>query len=98
MVPNSQEFLDEVAIFAQDKWALIGIQLGIEEQELSTMEQHTDVIRRFSKIFDVWKRRRTSPFTWETILKALKSPSVGENQLAAVIMLKHGWSQEHNRE
>ena len=90
-----QEFLDEVASFAQDKWALMGLQLGIKEQELSTMEQYPNIKRRFSKIFDA-RKRRTSPFTWETILKALKSPSVGESQLAADIMLRHGWSQEHN--
>ena len=89
------EFLNEVASCALDKWYRIGLQLGIEGQELNTMEQY-DIIRRFSTIFDEWKSRRTSPFTWETILKALKSPLVGENQLAAEIMSKHGWSQENN--
>ena len=66
---------------ALDRWDIIGLQLSIEEQELNTIE-HYAPIRRFSKLFDLWKNKGTPPFTWTTILDALRSPAVGANDLA----------------
>ena len=30
----------------------------------------------------MWQRRGDPPFTWATIIEVLKTPTVGENQLA----------------
>ncbi|CAI8006234.1 hypothetical protein GBAR_LOCUS4611 [Geodia barretti] len=33
-------------------------------------------------ILDIWERSSSPPFTWNTLVSVLKSPSVNENALA----------------
>ena len=37
---------------------------------------------RFMAVFDDWKRSSCKPYTWKTLVNALRSRSVGEIRLA----------------
>ena len=39
----------------------------------------------FVEVFDIWKRKSDPPFTWATIVEALRSPIVSKNKLAKEI-------------
>ena len=38
--------------------------------------------QQFMAILDIWERSSSPPFTWNTLVTVLKSPSVNENALA----------------
>ena len=73
--------MNQVASKAQDKWEVIGFQLGIEQHQLRTINHH-DPIMCYADVFNVWERKAEPPYTWATIIDALKSPIVGEIKLA----------------
>lgn len=68
----------------KEKWHEIGIQLSIELSDLNTIEeQHSRIERRFSEMLAFWLDRNTkTPVCWESILGALKSPTVNKRWLA----------------
>ena len=76
-----KDLLNKVASKAKDKWKIVGIQLEIGQDHLDTI-RHSNPIECYSEIFKLWKNKGTLPFTWATILEALRSPSVEENTLA----------------
>ena len=41
-----------------------------------------DPVRCLADIFDVWQRNGSPPYTWATIIDALRAPIVGEVRLA----------------
>ena len=85
--PNIRKLLRTVASVARDKWMLVGIELGIEEDELELISMEGNPIMRFSKVFIQWKKKADTdfPFTWRTIANALRSPIVEESTLAMEI-------------
>ena len=77
--------MNHVAAKTPTKWTVLGIQLGLEAAQLQALDhQHrgkSDNI--FADIFDYWgKSSGLKPFTWSTMIEALKSESVGEMALA----------------
>ena len=84
--PTLPYLLDRVASKARDKWDMVGLQLGIEEQQLSTIStEHRDPIRCYSKVFTLWKNKADPPYTWRTIVGVLRAPIVGREDLAIEI-------------
>ena len=80
--------LNQVASKAQDNWEVIELQLGIEQHQLNTINHH-DPIRCYSEdVFSLWERKADPPFTWVTIIKALKAPIVGETKIAQDIEMQ----------
>ena len=73
--------LNKVAIHAQDKWKYMGIQLNIPMDKLDSMIV-ADPIGSYAKIFNWWQRNGSPPYTWATIIDALRAPMVGEARLA----------------
>ena len=72
-----------VANKALDKWEILGLQLDIEPHRLKSIKNQADKnVLRYAEIFEIWKRRGNPPFTWTTIIDALKAPIVEEKQLA----------------
>ena len=82
-VPTLPDFLNRVASRAMDKWDMVGLQLGIEEQQLNTIStEHRDPIRRYSNVFTLWKNKADPPYTWRTIVGVLRASIVGREDLA----------------
>ena len=85
-VPTLPDLLNRVASRARDKWDMVGLQLGIEEQQLNTISmEHRDPIRRYSNVFSLWKNKADQPYTWRTIVGVLRAPIVERENLAIEI-------------
>ena len=85
--PDIRQLLRTVASVARDKWRLVGIELGIEEEQLDLISKEENPIICFSKVFSQWKKKADTdfPFTWRTIASALRSPIVEASNLATEI-------------
>ena len=85
--PKMRELINKVASKAKDKWKKIGLQLDIEPHDLNAISsREQDPILCYSEVFSLWKRRADPPFTWDTIVEALRAPAVEETRLAAEIV------------
>lgn len=69
------------------KWELIAVNLDIDTTEIGRIERSNskDVQACLREVFDVWHRQRKHPFSWETIVEVLDSPSVQEHHLAQIL-------------
>ena len=85
--PELSDLMNEVASKVLDKWKQISIQLRLtpEDQKCFMDATFGDPTQCFIFVFNVWKSRATSPYTWSTVIEALKAPSVGEMRLAQEI-------------
>ena len=83
--PTLRDLLNKIAANARDKWKLVAIQLGIEPDHIRSIqiEEHSRPIPCYSEIFYVWRKSKPSPYTWGTIIDALRAPAVEEEQLAS---------------
>ena len=83
--PSIQHLMDKVAKIPSKCWA-IGLQLGLTTAELQAICPQQQGLenyhRAFGEIFDVWRRRRSFPYTWRTLINVLRSTSVGEVRLS----------------
>ena len=76
--------LNRVADRAMDKWEVLGLQLNIPKHQLNTIQKSNPILC-YADVFDIWERKSDPPFTWATIVKALRSHIVNENSLAKEI-------------
>ena len=79
--------MNDVAAEIPAKWRVVGIQLCLSPATLDNIQSQTagrpdSNMCAFEQVFDQWQRRRSSPYTWEVIIAALRTPSVGEDALA----------------
>lgn len=89
-----RDLMNKVGCLIPDKWKDIGIQLNISYHRLKDIQSEVAGLpnrnqQAFYKVFHYWKTKKTSPYTWETIIKALEAPAVGENRLANDLKVKH---------
>ena len=64
---------------------MIGIALGLEDNDLQSMAQaNINDKRRLSDVLEKWiqKDGQASPVTWRTIINVIKGPLVEKNDLA----------------
>ena len=82
--PKIVDFLKQVAVKVSVKWRMLGHELGIEVHELDKLEhlQQKDDVYRLERVFILWKDKANPPYTWATVINALKSPIVRENSVA----------------
>ena len=76
----------KVAALASTKWRAIGLELGVETRELNRIEkEHVSLLRCSEEVFDTWEKQSSDsmPYTWTTIIKALRAPQVNEMKLAS---------------
>ena len=86
--PKMHDLLERVASKAKDKWKLMGFALNLEQDQLNTISQNcTDSVLCYSEVFYAWEKTQPMSFTWATIVEALESPIVGENNLARDIVI-----------
>ena len=82
--------MDEVASKVPAKWKIISIQLGLtlaDQQHIAAITSN-DPVQSFTVVFTIWKNRTTKPYTWSTVIEALKAPSVDEVRLAQELTTK----------
>jgi hypothetical protein len=80
---------------AQPKWFYLGLELGISEARLRTIEVdfHT-VERRFTEVLSLWLKMNSPQRSWERLVTALKLPTVGFSYLARNIEERFGMVPE----
>ena len=77
------DLANRVAAIIPSKWVQVAIQLGVSMGSISSIRKdYDDCFEKFMAVFDIWQRSSSPPFTWDTLVTALKSKSVGENTLA----------------
>ena len=82
--PKIVDLLKQVAVKVSVKWRMLGHELGIEVHELDKLEhlQQKDDVHRLERMFILWKNKAVPPYTWGTVIDALKSPLVEESSVA----------------
>ena len=82
--PQLSELMNEVAAKIPNKWRDVGLQLGVTHSELEVFGSASspDTNSRFTSVFSAWQKHMIVPYTWKSLIQALKAPSVGEIALA----------------
>ena len=81
--PAIDDLANHVAARIPAKWMKVAIQLRVGMSDISAIRKNDDeCFDRFMSVFDHWERASTKPFTWKTLVDALKSRSVNEVKLA----------------
>ena len=84
--PELPDLMNEVAAKIPGKWRDVGLQLGVDLSILEGIATISlgDTNLCYSNVFTRWKNQNlpTYPYTWSTIVQALKAPAVGEERLA----------------
>ena len=82
--PELSDLMMEVAAKIPGKWRDVGLQLGVDVLEgIATISQG-DTNLCYVNVFTRWEKQNstTHPYTWSTLVRALKAPAVGEERLA----------------
>lgn len=66
-----------------DTWYLMGIQLEIDESILETFYEERNIEQRYIKVFNRWRRNNRPPYTWKTLMQALRV--IGKNDVIKAI-------------
>ena len=70
------------------KWWEVAIGLGLDSTDISRIEANVPAHKStpcYIAVFDTWKNKGTEDYTWNTLLKALRSPLVDAQNLASTI-------------
>ena len=79
--PTMRDLLEKVATKAMGKWDMRGLVLNTDQHQLNTIT-HQNPVLCYSAMFYLWEKKADPPFTWATIIDALRSPVMGETKLA----------------
>ena len=72
-----------VAAIIPHKMNEVAIQLGVSMNEIMRIcIDEKGYFRQFMAVFNHWKSASTKPYTWKTLVDALRSRSVNEVKLA----------------
>ena len=81
---------DVISDIRPGKVVQLGIQLGLPLEAVRDMcVKDLDHFKRYMTVFDMWKNSDAKPYTWDALVKALKSQSVREMALARKLQRKH---------
>ena len=86
--PELRDLMNLVAPKIPGKWREMALQLGLNLADISRIEADVsthDSSHCYLAVFDTWKNKGTEDYTWDTLLKALRTPLVGESKLASTI-------------
>lgn len=73
-----------------NKWRVIAINLDITNVDIERIAfENIHEQDRLIKVFEKWQTQSKHPFTWDTILKVLEEPTVGESRLAQELRKKY---------
>ncbi len=76
---------------ARTKWNSIGLELGMNHSDLAAIKQRNreDPDECFKELLNQWLTRTNPKPTWEAVVRALESQTVGYGQLAERIKEEH---------
>ena len=77
-----------VAAKIPEKWREVGIGLGPDSTDIKCIEAEVPTHKStpcYVDVFDTWKNKGTKEYTWDTLLKALRTLSVDASKLAGTI-------------
>ena len=78
--------MNKVAVEIPNKWRRLGSELELPRYVLERIhkEYGTDTHQCFCEVFNEWAKQPSSlmPYTWATIIQALRAPQVNEKVLA----------------
>ena len=80
--------MNKVAAKIPGKWREVAIGLGLDSTDISRIEANVPTHKStpcYIAVFDTWKNKGTEDYTWNTLLKALRSPLVDAQNLASTI-------------
>ena len=67
-------------------WYIIGVFLEIENTDLESLQKSNESeVFKLTRVLQLWKDRRSKPFTWDTILEIIKSPPINNQSLVKEI-------------
>lgn len=80
---------NEIAPYT-NAWRAIAINLDISNVDIDRIASENDREQdRLIKVFEKWHTQCKHPFTWDTILKVLEEPMIGERCLAQELHRKY---------
>ena len=79
---------DVITEMKPDKMARLGIQLGLSYSDLEPI-MYQPPFNQYMIMLNKWKAAGTKPYTWETLIEALRSRNVKEPFLADTLEKKH---------
>ena len=81
--PDIKDLNEHVASAIPQKWELFGVQVGLEQSDLDCIRMLSHDCRvLFNHLFNLWKSKIPSDFTWYNVLEVLNSKSIEEFDLA----------------
>ena len=81
--PEFYQLLQKVGPKVKAKWKTLGHGLCIECHQLDAIKKdNSECLDCLVKMLQQWKKNAEPPYTWATIIEALKSPLVDEENLA----------------
>ena len=82
--PEQSDLLNQVATKVTDKWKNLGLQLEIEPDKVETIskENQGDSLLCCAEMLEVWRNHGSPPYTWGTVINALRAEFVREIRLA----------------
>ena len=80
--PQLTDLIEHVGSFVSTKWYNLGLRLGVSDSILDSIEHDVrDCNSACRKMFQAWLRDNRKR-SWNDVITALKSKSVGENGVA----------------
>ena len=91
---NLGDLINDVAAIIPAKWRFVGVQLNLPNGTLDEIQAQNagkpdQCILSFEQVFAKWRSLGTCPYTWKTLINALRSPAVGEVTLANELNVKY---------
>ena len=82
--PEQSDLLNQVAIKVTDNWKSLGLQLKIKNHKLKTIskENQGDSLQCCVEMLETWENHGYPPYTWGTVIDALRADLVGKKRLA----------------
>ena len=86
--------MNDVASKIAAKWKDVGIQLGLSSGTLDSIQNQNAgkanaCQESFREVLSEWKAKQPKPYTWQTMIDALRSNAVAEVRLAEELDLKY---------
>ena len=88
------DLMNDIASVIPAKWRLVGVQLKLPNGTLDEIQAQNagrpdECKLSFEQVFARWNSLGTGPYTWQTIINALRSPCVGEVLMADRLFSKY---------
>ena len=81
--PELPQLMTVVVNKIPNTWYEVGIQLEIKTSILDTFYEERNIRVRYAKVFRQWERDNILPYTWGTLITALKR--IGENEMVKTV-------------